>query len=119
MPARVLIVDDSTYARARLKDMMESHGLAVVGEAANVVMAVELYGKLKPDLVTLDMVMPDVNGIEAVKTLRQCDPRCRIVLITAIRHGSGVEQAKELGITVVNKPVDWPELEQAITQAMK
>ncbi len=65
--AKVLIVDDAAFMRMMIKDILEKNGFEVVGEANNGLKAVELYKKEQPDVVTMDITMPDMDGIEAVK----------------------------------------------------
>lgn len=71
--AKVLIVDDAAFMRMMIKDILEKNGFEVVGEANNGLKAVELYKKEQPDVVTMDITMPDMDGIEAVKAIREFD----------------------------------------------
>lgn len=65
--AKVLIVDDAAFMRMMIKDILEKNDFEIIGEASNGVMAVDMYKKEKPDVVTMDITMPDMDGIEAVK----------------------------------------------------
>ena len=83
----VLIVDDSKFMRKMLSDILISEGHHIAGEAENAVEAIELYKKLKPDLVTLDIIMPEVEGIDAISALKamiRTDPRARIVVVSTM-----------------------------------
>ena len=78
--ARVLIVDDAAFMRMMIKDILEKNGYEIAGEAANGAIAVEMYNKEKPDVVTMDITMPDMDGIEAVKNIRANDPNAKIIM---------------------------------------
>ena len=82
--ADILIVDDADFIRILLKDILSHNGHRVVGEATDGVEAILKYRELKPDLVTMDIVMPRTNGIEAVKAIKSEYPNSRIVMISAL-----------------------------------
>jgi two-component system, chemotaxis family, chemotaxis protein CheY len=84
MSKRVLIVDDSSTIRLMLSRLLEKNGFTVVGVGANGVDAVTLYQKLKPDFVTLDMIMPRQNGLETLKQLKQIDPGATVIMISSL-----------------------------------
>ncbi len=85
MPHRVLIVDDAMFMRAMIRDILvNSSRYEVVGEATNGQECVELYGKLQPDLVTMDIVMPQMDGIEATREILKTDSRARVVMCSAL-----------------------------------
>lgn len=81
---RVLIVDDAVFMRFSLRTMLEKNGFEVAGEAGNGLQAIEMYQKLKPDIVTMDITMPEMTGIDAVKAIRSVDPTAKIIMITAL-----------------------------------
>ena len=81
---RILIVDDISFVRKSLKQILTSLGYEVVGEAMNGREAVELYEQIQPDLVTMDLAMPIMNGIEATKEILKLDPAASIVILTAL-----------------------------------
>jgi two-component system chemotaxis response regulator CheY len=112
----ILIADDSSFARIQLKQLLVSHGHAVIAEASSAAQAVELYGSHKPDVVTMDLNMPGSTGLEAIVALRAKDPACRIVLVTAAKDDAAVKGISELGVPVVLKPVQWGELERALAK---
>jgi len=95
--ARVLIVDDAAFMRMMLRDILEKMGHEVVGEATNGQEAVDAYRRLKPDLVTMDIIMPDVMGIEAVKGIMKENPQAKIVMVSALGQQAMVKEAIESG----------------------
>lgn len=97
---RILIVDDAMFMRNLIKDILSNAGFNVCGEAANAVEGVERYKQLKPDLVTLDIVMPrmeEIDGITAVKQIITVDPGARIIVISALAERRLVEEALGYG----------------------
>nr|MDA8211371.1 response regulator [Clostridia bacterium] len=84
MGKRILVVDDAAFMRMMIKDILTKHGFLVVGEAENGLLAVERYKTLKPDLVTMDITMPEMDGIAAVKEIRRFDPYARIIMCSAM-----------------------------------
>jgi two-component system chemotaxis response regulator CheY len=119
MPVRVLIVDDSAYARARLNDLFSEHGHEVVGEARSVVEALACYERLHPDVVTIDLLMPDISGFEAASALREADASCRIIMITAAQRHAAMDFIEDMGAPIVHKPVAWPQLKRAIARTLR
>jgi len=81
---KLLVVDDAIFMRRLIKDVARDAGWDVVGEAANGAEAVELYRQHRPDLVTMDVVMPVMNGLEALRKIREFDPLARVVMVTAL-----------------------------------
>lgn len=90
---RVLIVDDAVFIRLTLKLMLEKNGYEVIGEAANGSEAILRYKELKPDLVTMDITMPQMDGITSLKAIKQMDPGAKVVMITALGHEAAVKNA--------------------------
>jgi len=95
--SRILIVDDAAFMRMMIKDILEKNGFEVVGEANNGIKAVELYKKEKPDVVTMDITMPDMDGIEAVKQIKEFDPSARVIMCSAMGQQSMVMDAIRAG----------------------
>ena len=91
---KILIVDDTLFMRTLLKNILFSGGHTIAGEAADGDDAIEKYKELKPDLVTMDVVMPKLNGIEALKGIKALDPNARVIRCTAV----GKEQMVKLAI---------------------
>ena len=97
MGKKVLIVDDAAFMRMLLKDIVTKAGFEVVGEAANGKEAVEKYKELKPDVVTMDITMPEMNGIEAVKEIKKIDPNANIIMVSAMGQQAMVIEAIQAG----------------------
>lgn len=102
---RVLIVDDSAFMRDIIKDIFAAGGFAVAGEAGNGVEAVEKFRELKPDLVTMDLVMPYRNGIDATREILRTDAKALVVMCSALGQETMVMEAIEAGaVDFIVKP---------------
>ena len=97
MSKNVLIVDDSAFMRRMLRDILENIGYNIVGEAPDGKEAVELYKKLNPDIVTMDIIHTGKTGIDIVKKIKKIDNNARIVMITAMGHEQLVAEAISAG----------------------
>ncbi len=97
MDKTVLICDDAIFMRTMLGDILRRAGFQVVGEAATGAEAVELYRQLKPALVTMDIVMPDMGGIDAVRAIVSEFPEARILMCSAMGQQALVVEAIEAG----------------------
>jgi len=95
--AKVLIVDDAAFMRMMIKDILEKNGFDVIGEANNGIKAVELYKVERPDVVTMDITMPDMDGIEAVKAIKAFDPTAKVIMCSAMGQQSMVMDAIRAG----------------------
>ena len=112
---KIMIVDDSNYLRATLRAAFEKAGYEVIAEASNGTEAVETYAKVRPDVVTMDIVMPETNGLQAISQIMQFDKEARIVVITALGHEPMVRKALSFGaLNFVIKPADTDEVLQAV-----
>ncbi|MCK5690871.1 response regulator [Myxococcota bacterium] len=116
---RVLIVDDAIFMRNMIKDIFNSEDFEVVGEAANGVEAVEKYAELKPDLVTMDIVMPFKSGIEATKEILTQDEEALIIMCSALGQESLVMEAIEAGAAdFVVKPFKSEDVRRVVEKAL-
>ena len=97
MAIRVMVVDDALFMRNTLKDIFVRHGYEVVAEAENGETALQLYQENKPDLVTMDIVMPRRSGIEALQVIMARDPGARVIMVSALGQDSLVLEAVESG----------------------
>lgn len=94
---RVLVVDDAIFMRTMISDILKQAGYEVVGEAGTGVEAVQKYKETKPDLVTMDIVMPDMGGIDAVREIMKVDPSARILMCSAMGQQGLVVEAIQAG----------------------
>lgn len=90
---RVLIVDDAAFMRMALKRMLKKHGFEVVGEAENGAVAVSKYMECNPDIVTMDITMPEMSGLKAVKAIKAIDPHANVVMVSAMGQENMVIEA--------------------------
>lgn len=97
MSGTVLVCDDALFMRTMVKDILTQAGFTVVGEAENGQQAVEQYRTLRPDLVTMDIIMPELGGIEAVKEIMEVDPQARILMCSAMGQQALVLEAIQAG----------------------
>ena len=103
----VLVVDDALFMRVAISNMFKEWGYEVVGEAENGLEAIDLYKVLKPDLVTMDVTMPIMSGIDAVKAIMPEFPEAKIVMITALGQQRLIREALENGAKdFITKPFE-------------
>jgi len=93
----VLVCDDAIFMRTMIRDILAQAGFDVVGEAETGAQAVERYRQLKPDLVTMDIVMPDMGGIDAVREIVKQDPDAKILMCSAMGQQALVFEAIQAG----------------------
>jgi two-component system chemotaxis response regulator CheY len=111
MAGRVMICDDAMFMRCVIGGALREAGYEIVAEAASGQDAVAQYQASRPDLVTMDVVMPDVSGLEAVARIRAVDPRARILMVSAVGQEALVRKAMEAGAAgFVSKPFTKDEL---------
>ena len=116
---KILIVDDTLFMRTLLKNILFSGGHAIVGEAGDGEDGVAKYKELKPDLVTMDIVMPKLNGIEALKAIRVFDPAAKIVMCTAVGQEQMVKLAIKTGAKgYIIKPFQAPKVLEEVKNVL-
>lgn len=119
MGKRILIVDDAAFMRMMIKDIVTRNGYEVVGEASNGREAVESYKLHRPDLVTMDITMPDMNGIEGVKAICSVDPDANIIMCSAMSQQHLVMEAIQAGAkNFIVKPFKQEQLLQTIKKVL-
>lgn len=89
----VLIVDDAAFMRLTIRNMLVKNGFQVVGEAENGKVAIGKYNELRPDIVTMDITMPEMDGLTALKAILELDPNANIIMITAMGQQAMVKEA--------------------------
>jgi len=105
--AKILICDDSAFMRMMLKKVLIENGHEIVGEAGDGMEAVQLYRQHKPDLVTMDITMPKMNGIQAVGHIHEENPLARIIMVTALGQKAIITDALKAGASdFIVKPFD-------------
>ncbi len=113
----VLIVDDIPYVRKTLKQILSARGFKVVGEAENGEIAVQLYQELQPEIITMDLVMPLVNGVEATRRILAINPDARIVILSAMMQENLVADAIMAGAKdYIIKPFQTDEVMKVMNQ---
>lgn len=97
MAKNILICDDAAFMRMMIKDILTKNGYTVVGEAENGAKAVEEYAELKPDLVLMDITMPEMDGIQALKKIKEADPSATVIMCSAMGQQAMVIESIQSG----------------------
>lgn len=117
--ARILIVDDSRTTRRILKQILENMGHEVVGEAGNGEEGIALYKELRPDLTTMDITMPIVDGIEALRQIREHDPQAKVLMVSAAGQKHKVLEAMKCGAAeFLLKPFEEEDIIERISSVL-
>ncbi|RII36350.1 response regulator [Clostridium chromiireducens] len=90
---KVLIVDDAVYMRLSLKEILERNGFEVIGDAENGIEAINKYKMLSPDIVTMDITMPEMDGVQALTEIKKIDSNAKVVMISAMGQESIVRES--------------------------
>ncbi len=107
MTLRILIADDSYFMRENLKEIFTGAGYEVVGEASNGEEVIEMYKKLKPDVVSMDIIMPKKSGSDALKEIIEYDPEAKVILCSAIDQENILIDALKIGAkNYITKPIE-------------
>jgi len=114
---RVLIVDDATVTRIMLKDILANNGYDVIGEARDGDEAVNMYKLYSPDIVTMDITMPETNGIEALQQIKEINPNAKVIICSALGQSALVSKAIKLGaIDFILKPFKEDRVLQSVSR---
>ena len=117
--ATVLIVDDASFMRGSLKFIVESSGHKVVGMATDGKEALKLYKRMKPDVVTLDILMKGMDGINALKGIVDEDPEAKVIMVTALGQEEKQDEARSLGASgYIRKPFKQVEIVDEIKRVL-
>lgn len=117
---RVLIVDDARIIRNILRALMQKIGLKIAGEAVNGAEGIRMYEELRPDLVTMDITMPVVDGLTATKTIMSTDPNARIIMVTSVGQEAVMKEAILLGARdFIVKPFNEDRIISAIRRVLQ
>ena len=119
MGKKVLIVDDAAFMRMMLKDILTKNDFEVVAEAENGKAGVAAIQKYKPDIITMDITMPEMNGIDAVKAIKALDPSVKVVMVSAMGQQPMVIEAIQAGANdFIVKPFQPERVIEAITKVL-
>ncbi|MDQ0273270.1 response regulator [Cytobacillus purgationiresistens] len=117
--AKILIVDDAKFMRLTLTNILKKANHEIVGEAENGKEAIQLFNELNPDLVTMDITMPEMSGLEAMKIIRKDSPSAKIVMCSAMGQQKMVVEAIEAGAKdFIVKPFDEIRVLDAVTRVL-
>ena len=120
MTGRMLIVDDALIMRKRIRDIAVEAGWEIAGEAADGEEALELYDRVRPDLVTLDIVMPKMDGVTALKRVMASDPAANVVMISAIDQREKLAECIDNGaVDFIVKPFDADRLRAMLSRRLQ
>lgn len=119
MSARILIVDDAAFMRMLLKDILEKGEYEIAGEAKSGTEAIQKYKDLKPDAVTMDITMPDMDGIQAVKGIKAIDPDAKIIMCSVMGQKEMVVEAMMAGAQdFILKPIQAERILETLEKAL-
>lgn len=119
LSAKILVVDDAAFMRMMIKDIIVENDYEVIGEATNGIEAVSKYEELRPDLVTMDITMPEMDGITALKEIKKNDSGAKVIMCSAMGQQSMVIESIQSGaIDFIVKPFQAERLVQAIEKAL-
>lgn len=114
---KVLIVDDAAFMRVAIRTMLEKRGFEIVGEAENGAEGFKKYQLLKPDIVTMDITMPEMTGIQGLKAIREYDPNAKVVMVSAMGQESLVKESIINGArSFIVKPIKEDQIVKTLTQ---
>ena len=117
--SKILVVDDAAFMRMNLKNILTNEGFGEVIEAENGEIAIQKYKNEQPDLVTLDITMPEMDGIEALKKIKENDPDATVIMCSAMGQQSMVIKAIELGAKdFIVKPFDKGKIKEAVSKVL-
>ena len=120
MGAKILVVDDAQFMRMMLKNILSGAGYEVVGEGENGVQAIEKYKELKPDMVIMDMIMPEMGGIDAVREIVKLDPAAKVLMCSAMGQQALVVEAIQVGARdFIVKPFQPAGVLEAVAKALQ
>lgn len=119
MGARILVVDDAAFMRMMIKDILSKNGFEIVGEAENGQKALEKWSELRPDLTTMDITMPEMDGISAVKEIKKIDPNAKVIMCSAMGQQAMVIEAIQSGARdFIVKPFQPDRVIEAVRKAL-
>ncbi|MBO2945745.1 response regulator [Paenibacillus sp. F411] len=119
MANRILIVDDAAFMRMMIRDILTKNGFEVVGEAQDGAQAIEKFKELRPDLITMDITMPEMDGIAALKEIKKNDPNAKVIMCSAMGQQAMVIDAIQAGAKdFIVKPFQADRVIEAINKTL-
>ncbi|GAB6931490.1 chemotaxis protein CheY [Paenibacillus sp. JCM 10914] len=119
MANRILIVDDAAFMRMMIRDILVKNGFEVVGEAQDGAQAIEKFKELRPDLITMDITMPEMDGIAALKEIKKTDPNAKVIMCSAMGQQAMVIDAIQAGAKdFIVKPFQSDRVIEAINKTL-
>ncbi|WP_047672845.1 response regulator [Paenibacillus andongensis] len=119
MANRILIVDDAAFMRMMIRDILSKNGYEVCGEANDGAQAIEKYKELKPDLITMDITMPEMDGIQALKEIKKIEPSAKVIMCSAMGQQAMVIDAIQAGAKdFIVKPFQADRVIEAIKKTL-
>jgi len=119
MAHKILIVDDAAFMRMMIKDILVKNGYEVVGEASDGLQAIEKYKELNPELVTMDITMPEMDGITALREIKKIDPNAKVIMCSAMGQQAMVIDAIQAGAKdFIVKPFQADRVIEAIKKTL-
>ena len=119
MAGKILVVDDAAFMRMMIKDILTKNGYEVTGEATDGAQAIEKYKEISPDLVTMDITMPEMDGISALKEIKKIDPHAKVIMCSAMGQQAMVIDAIQAGAKdFIVKPFQADRVIEAINKAI-
>ncbi len=113
----VLVIDDSKFIVNEIESIVTKQGYEVVGHAKSGEEGIKMYEKLKPDIVTLDIIMPGIDGIETAGEIMKLDPKARIVILTSLYDHDTIEEINEVGLKyIIAKPIEVDQICKVLKQ---
>jgi len=117
---KILVIDDASFIFKAIKTILEPYGVEIVGHAINGEVGLEMYEQYKPDIITLDVNMPVMDGIETAKHLLGKNPLAKIIMISLIDDDNIINEVKNIGVSYfLNKPFSESQLINAINSILK
>lgn len=119
MKNRIMIVDDALFMRHLIRSALESVGYEIVAEAENGADGLRLFEELRPDLITLDIIMPEMDGLQVLRGIRNIDQDAKVIMVTAVDQRSCMLKAMNLGISdFIVKPFEDARVISAVERAL-
>lgn len=117
MKRRVLVIDDSSFIRSSIVNTLETAGAEIIGSVGTGEEALELIEQLKPEIITLDMMLPDMTGLDILKVVKSHYPTVKVIMLSTIAQQSVIDEAKSLGVDqYLIKPISDEDLIQAFKE---